>query len=263
MAEQFGAAVAEGYERWMVPMLFAPYARDVVERIGSRVPARILEVACGTGVVTRALAEALPSEIVATDLHPAMLERAQLIGTSRPVEWRQANALDLPFDEEFDLVVCQFGVMFFPDRVKGYAEMRRVLRPGGRLLLSTWDGLAENELATCIDETVAAMFPENPPTFFATIPHGYFDPAAIRADLEAAGFAAPSITKVAARSRADGAEHAARALCGGTPLRNEIEARDPSRLAEAIARSTERIALQFGNQAIDAKMQALIVDVDR
>ncbi|HEX7952510.1 MAG TPA: class I SAM-dependent methyltransferase, partial [Burkholderiales bacterium] len=146
----FAGSIPKLYDSHLVPLIFAPYASDLAERLRSRRISRLLEIAAGTGVVTRALAAALPDSaaIVATDLNQAMLDQAARVGTKRAVEWRQADAMQLPFeDASFDAVVCQFGVMFFPDKPKAFAEARRVLRPGGLFLFNVWDSIAENEFA--------------------------------------------------------------------------------------------------------------------
>src|SRR5690242_4575588 len=202
----FSGSIAELYEKHLVPLIFEPYAADLAERLRARRVSRVLEIAAGTGVVTRALARALPAStsIVATDLNQAMLDQAAAIGTARPVEWQQADALKLPFaDASFDALVCQFGVMFFPDKAKAFAEARRVLRPGGVFLFNAWDRIEENEFADVVTQALARVFPADPPRFMARTPHGYHDVAAIRRDLAAGGFrAAPTIDTLAARSRA-------------------------------------------------------------
>ena len=140
----FAGSVPEIYETYLVPLIFTQYAADVVARLKSRSVSKLLEIAAGTGAVTRAMASGLPASvsIVATDLSQGMLDQAAARGTSRPVEWRQADAMSLPFEDgSFDAVVCQFGVMFFPDRSKAYAEIRRVLKPGGVFIFNVWDRL--------------------------------------------------------------------------------------------------------------------------
>jgi ubiquinone/menaquinone biosynthesis C-methylase UbiE len=249
-----------------VPLIFEPYAADLKERIRSRKVARLLEVAAGTGVVTRALATILDRSvpIVATDLNQAMLDQAAAVGTARPVEWRQADAMALPFrDGEFDAVVCQFGVMFFPDKPKAFSEMRRVLQPGGVFIFNVWDRISENEFADTITTALASVFPEDPPRFLARTPHGYHDVGTIERDLAAAGFqSAPQIVTVAARSRAQSPRIPAIAYCQGTPLRGEIEARDASRLTEATDVAAKAIAERFGTGAVDGQIQAHVVIVD-
>jgi len=251
----------------MVPMLFEPYAQDIARRLAPRTLANVLEVAAGTGVVTRALASTLPQHvaIVATDLNQPMLDHAATLGTARPVEWRQADAMALPFDDEsFDAVVCQFGVMFLPDKAKAFAEMRRVLRRGGILVFNTWDRIEKNEFADTITNALETLFPNDPPRFMARVPHGYHDRAAIAHDLVGGGFRArPEVFTVPKRSRAESPRHAAIAICQGTPVRNEIEARDASRLEEATDVAAAAIARRFGRGAVDGKMQAHIVTVHR
>ena len=162
----FAGAIPRLYETHLVPLIFAPYAEDLAQRVAALRPARVLELAAGTGVVTRALAAALPPEVplVATDLNPAMLDEAASMGASRPVEWRQADALALPFEDgTFDAVVCQFGVMFFPGKARDFREARRVLRAGGTLVFNAWDRIEDNEFADAVTVALASMFPADPP----------------------------------------------------------------------------------------------------
>jgi len=259
----FAGSIPRVYETYLVPLLFEPYAADLVNRLVSRSPGRVLEVAAGTGVLTRALASVLPerASIVATDLNQPMLDQASARGTERPVEWRQADAMQLPFgDGTFDAVVCQFGAMFFPEKPKAFAEARRVLRPGGVFIFSVWDRLEENEFADVVTAALVSVFPEDPPRFLARTPHGYHERARIEEDLARGGFiAAPEIITVAARSRARSSRDPAIAFCQGTPLRGEIEARDASRLGEATAAAAQAMAERFGHGDVDGKMQAHVV----
>ena len=261
----FAGSIPKIYDTYLVPLIFQPYADDLARRVATRPPRRVLEIAAGTGVVTRALDTALPetSAIVATDLNQAMLDHAQAIGTRRRATWRQADAMQLPFrDAEFDAVVCQFGVMFFPDKPKAFAEARRVLAPDGLLLFNVWDRIEENEFAATVMDALAGVFPDDPPRFMARTPHGYHDQAAIARDLAQGGFRAPpDIVTVTARSRAESARVPAVAYCQGTPWRNEIEARSPSRLAEATDAAEQAIARRFGAGAVDGKIQAHVVSV--
>lgn len=255
------------YDALLVPLIFEPYAEDLARRLAERPISRLLEVAAGTGVVTRAVAATLPATvtIVATDLNPAMLDQAAARGTVRPVEWQQGDALQLPFDDgSFDAVVCQFGVMFFPDRPAAFAEARRVLKPGGLFLFNVWDRLEENEVPHVVTMALASMFPDDPPRFMARVPHGYHDPEMIRRDLSAGGFtASPSIEAVPARSRSSSARDAAIAFCQGTPLRNEIEARDASALERATMAAAQAITARFGSGPVDACIHAHVVTVRR
>lgn len=263
----FAGSIPKLYEEFLVPLIFAPYAEDIAKRLASRKPSRVLEIAAGTGAVTRCLAAMLPGDvaIVATDLNQPMLDMASAIGTSRPVEWQRADAMQLPFEaEQFDAVVCQFGVMFFPDRVKAFAEAHRVLRAGGVLLFNVWDRIEENEFACAVTTALESLFPENPPRFLARTPHGYGDPLTIGRDLQRGGFfSVPYFETVAARSTATSARIPALAYCQGTPLRNEIEARNPSLLGEATDLAAAAIAREFGPGAVDGKIQAHVVAVER
>jgi SAM-dependent methyltransferase len=262
----FTGSIPKLYEALLVPLIFEPYAVDLANRLAANPPSAVLEIAAGTGVVTRALASVLPgrTSILATDLKHTMLDEAAAIGTKRSVEWRQADAMQLPFaGGSFDAVVCQFGVMFFPDRSRAYAEVRRVLRPGGVFLFNAWDRIEENEFADTVTTALESVFPGDPPRFLARTPHGYHDHAAIRRDLANGGFAkAARIETVAARSRAASCRVPSIAYCQGTPLRNEIEARDASLLGRATDVAADAIAGRFGQGPVDGKIQAHVVAVE-
>jgi ubiquinone/menaquinone biosynthesis C-methylase UbiE len=265
MSDQvFAGSIPEIYDRLMVPLIFEPYAQDLAERL-SRIAARaVLEIATGTGVLTRAVAARLPADarIVATDLNQPMLDQAMTrqSGDGR-ISWRQADALALPFpDGSFDAVLCQFGAMFFPDKISGYREARRVLRPGGRYLFNVWDKISENEFADVVTDALATVFPEDPPRFMARTPHGYHDVDAIRAEVTAAGFSKVSIEGVTFSSKAASARDVAVAYCQGTPLRNEITTRDGSRLEAATNVVTDALARRFGSGAIEGRIGAYVID---
>lgn len=263
----FAGSIPQLYDTHLVPLIFEPYAADLANRLNSRSLSRVLEIAAGTGVATRALAAALSENvsIIATDLNQAMLDQASAVGTKRAVEWRQADAMQLPFqDGMFDAVVCQFGVMFFPDKPKAFSEIHRVLRPGGVFVFSVWDRIMENEFADVVTAALESTFPEDPPRFLARTPHGYHDRQTIERDLLASGFSAPPrIETIAARSRAVSPHIPALAYCQGTPLRNEIESLDASRLGEATDLAAEAIAERFGRGAVDCKIQAHVVTVEK
>ena len=263
----FTGGIPQAYDEYLVPLIFEQYAADLARRLRASAPARVLEVAAGTGVVTRALAAALPesSSVVATDLNQAMLDRAASVGTNRPVEWRCADAMALPFDDEsFDAVVCQFGVMFFPDKARAFSEARRVLRRGGAYVFNVWDRIEENEFADVVTRGLASLFPDNPPRFLARGPHGYFDKPAIERDLRLGGFSgSPGIETVSHRSRASSARIPAIGYCQGTPLRNEIEAIDAAMLDEATDVAERAVAERFGHRAVDGKIQAHVISVAR
>ena len=263
----FAGSIPQLYEQYLVPLIFEPYAADLAARVALRNPSSVLEIAAGTGVVTRRLASALapPVAILATDLNQAMLDQAASVGTSRPVEWRQADATQLPFaDESFDVVVCQFGVMFFPDKPKAFSEARRVLRPGGAFIFNLWDGIEQNEFAQVVTLALEPLFPLDPPRFLARVPHGFGDTALVARQLSDGGFARdPEVVVLAQRSRAASPDIPAIAYCQGTPLRSEIEARGPSRLLEATDAAAAAIRDRFGHGAVDGKIQAHIITVAR
>lgn len=258
----FAGSIPALYDRFMGPMLFRPYAADLARRVADLGSGRVLETAAGTGIVTEALIAALPSavEIVATDLNQAMVDFAAAKPGMTRARLRQADALALPFDDgTFDVVVCQFGVMFFPDRVAGYREAKRVLGSSGRFLFNAWDSLAHNPLPAQLTEAVASHFPEDPPRFFERTPHGYHDVDRIRADLAAAGFNDVSVETVTLPSRAASARDAATGFCQGTPIRGEIEARAPGGLQDATDAVTAAFVARHGSGAIEQPMQAHVV----
>ena len=263
----FSGSIAQLYEKCLVPLIFVQYARDMARRVAALRPQAVLEIAAGTGAVTREMARRLPADvsIVATDLNQPMIDHAMHIGTSRPVAWQQADAMSLPFDDaSFDVVVCQFGSMFFPDKAVAFAQARRVLRPGGTFLLSVWDRIEDNEFADCVTTAVAGMFPHDPPAFLARSPHGHYDDALLARALAGGGFTGANVfDTVAEQSPADSARTVAVAYCEGTPLRNEIEARDAARLGEATDTATAALVRRFGAGPISAKIQARVITAPR
>lgn len=262
----FAGPVPQVYDRLLVPLIFQPYAEDMAARVMALQPARILELAAGTGALTRAMAERLDgASIVATDLNQPMLDlaAARLPGDDRIV-WRQADALELPFaDESFDTATCQFGVMFFPDKPKSHREVWRVLRPGGRYLFNVWDAIASNDFAAVLLEALAEAFPADPPRFIERTPHGYHDVGTIELDVMAGGFPRPMIERVEKRAYAASAIDVATGFCQGTPIRGEIEARGGPGLTavtEAVARALER---RFGSGPIEGAVAAFVVSAQR
>ena len=261
--KSFAGSIPEIYDRLMVPLIFAPYAGDLAERIARVGPQDALETAAGTGVLTRAMASMLPPQtrIVATDLNQPMIDRGAARQPPRDlVTWQQADALSLPFeDQTFDVVACQFGAMFFPDKVAAYREARRVLKPHGHLFFNVWDKIAENEFAEVVTEALATVFPQDPPLFMARTPHGYHNVEQIGGELAAAGFANIHVETVGHMSRAPSPLEPAIAYCQGTPLRNEIQARDASLLEKATKACADAIARRFGNGPVAGRIQAHVI----
>jgi ubiquinone/menaquinone biosynthesis C-methylase UbiE len=259
----FAGSIPEIYDTYLVPLIFEAYACDLAGRVAEAAPAQVLETAAGTGVVTRALVPLLETCVryVATDLNQPMLDRAAT--RQKPDEriiWQQADALGLPFaDESFDAVCCQFGVMFFPDRIAGYREALRVLKSGGRFLFNVWDRIERNDFARVVTDAAAAMFPADPPRFLARTPHGYHDVEQIDAELRQAGFSAVEIVTLEKRSDARSARDPAIAYCQGTPLRSEIETRNGDALEAATDRAAEAIASEYGRGPVSGKIQAHVI----
>jgi len=259
----FAGSIPEIYDRFLVPLIFESYALDLAERLAKTDPRDVLETAAGTGVLTRAIASGLPgyARIVATDLNQPMLNHATVRQSQDGrIEWRQADAMSLPFEDQcFDVVGCQFGVMFFPDKVQGYKETRRVLKPGGHFFFNVWDRISENEFADIVTQALAELFPHDPPRFMARTPHGYHDVERIREELNFAGFTNISIEAVNDRSKAPSPRDAAIAYCQGTPLRNEIEARDASLLEGATKQAADAVAHRFGTGAVEGRIRAFVI----
>jgi len=270
----FAGSIPKFYDTLMVPLIFEAYALDMAELVAASSPGAVLETAAGSGVVTRALAPRLGAgaRYVVTDLNQPMLDYAATRqgdgadgngGSSTGsinIEWRQADALKLPFeDASFDVVCCQFGAMFFPDRTAGYAEARRVLRPGGRFVFNVWDRIEENAFADEVTNAMAELFPQDPPRFLARTPHGYHDVALIRQDLSRAGFTSIQIDTREKQSRSPAAREVATAYCQGTPLRNEIESRDANALQLATDRAAQAIASRHGEGPVAGKIQAHVI----
>jgi len=257
----FAGTLAEFYDRYLVPLNFAPYAEIVADRAKALLPRRVLETAAGTGVVTEALARILPSDvtITATDLNEPMIECGKLRPGMERVNWQQADALKLPFPAgAFDLIVCQFGVMFFPDKRASFNESFRVLIPGGTYLFVLWDDYANmsNSPVWIAAQIVGDMLRRDPHTLANP---GYFDEPTIRADLTAAGFRDVNIDRVARTARAASARDAAVITVQGSMLRTAIETADPSRLGEATKAVEQVMLTRFGEGPVEGEMKALIV----
>ena len=248
------------YHRYMGPLLFEPYAKHVAKRLVVLRPNRILETAAGTGIVTRAVNKAVPkAQIVATDINPAVVEFASQHLRSERVTFQRADAQHLPFeDESFDLILCIFGAMFFPDKVRANAEARRVLRAGGQYVLVTFDRLDRNPIPEAAGEAVASVFRENP-RYMERGPFSYTDAALVESDLRAAGFEDIKVETVQLASRVT-AQEAAQGIVLGSPFRAEIERLDPSALERALTAVTEALLPWDGK---DATMSAHIATATR
>jgi ubiquinone/menaquinone biosynthesis C-methylase UbiE len=263
----FAGAIPDVYDDYLVPLIFETYAVDLAKSVASFEPKSVLETAAGSGVVTRELAPLLSDDARywVTDLNQPMLDRAlRRQPADDRIEWRQADALNLPFEEEtFDVICCQFGVMFFPDKVAGYRSALRTLRDGGKFIFNVWDRIEENVFADSVTRTASAVFPADPPLFLARTPHGYHDVALIEAELDAAGFQKIEVHTIASESRAESPRVPAVAYCQGTPLRNELEARDPSKLEEVTDRATADLEKRYGTGPVSGKIQGHVIIATR
>ena len=258
---RFVGSIPAAYHRYLGPLFFQPYADDLAARVAARAPRDVLEVACGTGIVTATLAEALPrATIVATDLNDAMIDFARGVVPARPqLSWRQADACALPFgDAQFDDVVCQFGLMFVPDKALAVREARRVLRPGGWFHFSVWDALEANPSANATRDAVNGLFPDNPPTFYE-VPFGFHDRGVLRQLLTDAGFRDIVLDTVTLQAHAPSAHHAATGLVTGSPALTAIQERGVTDPAPVIATVAEAIAREGGTAPFQVAMQAIVV----
>jgi SAM-dependent methyltransferase len=252
-AEDMSAA----YDEHLVPTVFRPYAEDLAARVANHRPRVVLELAAGTGVLTMAMTALLSGvQITATDLNVAMVE----VGSANvpSARWQQADAMQLPFgDASVDLVACQFGVMFFPDRPAAYAEVARVLRPGGQFLFNCWGPLETHDVEATVIAALAECFPDDPPSFLARVPHGYHDADLVASDLTMAGLGGVHVETVELDCTARSAGDLARGYCRGTPLRPEIEARGQlESTTHAVETALER---RFGPGPVVGRMSALVV----
>ncbi len=258
----FTESVPENYDRYMGPMLFEPYAEDLVARLNVRDRMRVLEVACGTGIVTRHLRDALPlsTRLVATDLSEPMLAfaRRKFEGDSS-IEWQQADALALPFDDgSFDAIVCQFGLMFVPDKPAALREMHRVLAPGGQLLFNTWAELKQNDFCQIAQTTEMTFFETDPPKFY-DIPFSLYDARELQGWMEEAGFKDASVSRLELSSASPSADDAAKGLVQGTPLAIALKERnaDTAAITDAVANA---LRARFGDHRVRGRMCALICE---
>ena len=250
------------YHRGVGPFLFEPFARHTAERIRARAPKSVLETACCTGIVTRRLREAMSRDamLVASDPDERMLAVARrTVGTAASVGWSRANLCKLQFgDGDFDAVVCQFGLMFAADKLAAVREARRVLRPGGSFLITTWAPLDRNPIVGLAHRTLGAVFPEDPPQYLARAPFGQGDPDALADLLVAGGFRDVVVDVVETAAISQSARELAVGLIQGCPLVEEIKLRGEARLPEAVAAVAEAIGRQFGEAPVKARITALV-----
>ena len=257
----FSGDIPAHYDAGLGPMFFEPFALELADRVGRMRPRRILELACGTGRITKLLrtVAAPGASLTATDINPAMVRYARLLVNDPEIRWQEADATNLPFpDASYDCIVVGFGVMFYSDRGKAYAEANRVLRPGGTMLFTAWDAIAHNPMAGLAHETLAHFFPDNTPGFYS-VPFAYHDDHVIRNELRQAGFQeiAAEVRQLTGYQRS--AAHAATGLIRGTPAITAIEERDPDKVSPIMTHLEQRINDRFGAYSLEVPLQAWVV----
>jgi len=262
----FFGSIPENYDRYLGPVLFEPYAEDLVARLNIPDRASVLELACGTGILTRQLFEKRSPrlKIVATDLNESMLNYGRdKFGSETSVEWKQADATELPFaDQSFDAVACQFGLMFFPDKDQAMSEVYRVLQPGGAFLFNVWDAIEQNDLPHTAHEVIGKFFAGSPPDFYQ-VPFSFHEPETIRLLLSTAGFRDIQVATLPLSAIAASAGDVAKGLVHGNPIITAIRERDESSIPEIEAALTAAIAARYGVAPVRARMQALICTARR
>ena len=256
----FEGSIPENYDRYLGPAFFEPFAQDLAGRVSREKPAKVLEIACGTGIVTRRLRERLSPEvqIVATDLNPDMFAFAQRkFSANQNIEWQQADAVALPFpDRSFDAIVCQFGLMFVPDKQAAMHECHRVLGPGGVFLFNVWDAIEHNPLARIAHETIASFFDRDPPTFYE-VPFGFHDVDLIQELLAKAAFKSIESSLLTLPCRSPSAAEFAIGLVRGNPVVGAIEERGVN--VQDVERAvSQKIATNYGAAPVEGTMQACV-----
>jgi ubiquinone/menaquinone biosynthesis C-methylase UbiE len=263
---EFTGPIPLHYDRGMGPVMFADFAGDMARRVAAVNPMRVLEIAAGTGIVTRQLRDCLPSgaRLTATDLNQAMLDVARTkFQAMEQIEFQTADASALPFpDAAFDAVVCQFGVMFFPDKEKSYREVHRVLAPRGHYFFSVWDAHRHNPFARIAHKVIGGFFPIDPPQFYQ-VPYGYHRLDPIKEALNDARFTDIKVAVLSEERDIPDVASFARGMVFGNPVIEQIRARgdvDPAKIAEALAQAFHR---ELGSDPCRTPMQVITFEARR
>jgi ubiquinone/menaquinone biosynthesis C-methylase UbiE len=262
----FAGSIPQHYDQYLGPLLFEPYARDLISRLSFAAGDAVLELACGTGIVTRRIVESLPlgASLTATDLNEAMLAVAQRkVDSSEPVTWQTADACALPFgDDWFDTVVCQFGLMFFPDKPAALREVHRVLHPEGHFAFNVWDSLEQNPLGRIAHQVISRYFTSDPPSFYH-VPFGMHEVEPIVRMLKQAGFAEIVHTTQAFEAESVSALDAARGLVTGSPVIMAIQERATASANDIVKEVAAALAAEGGSAPLKLPMRAHIFTATR
>lgn len=258
---EFTGSIPEIYDKHLGPLLFEPFAEDLSERISNKNSESVLELACGTGRLTNYLFNKLHyAKIISTDINPDMISFAKKKVTGENIEWMHTDMQEIPFEDSiFDLVICQFGVMFVPDKIKAFKEINRVLKPGGTFLFNTWDKLETNKLAIFSNEFINTYFMDDPITFYH-IPFSYFTESDIKMEMNEGGFKNTSFTLVAKAGKSESAAHAAIGFVEGNPVSAFIKERDPKLISVIRDNLANALAEKFGNNPMTCSMNAIVVE---
>lgn len=256
----FSGSIAENYEKYRAPMFFTPTAKNMVSRLSENLSS-ILEIAAGTGQVTRLLKEKYPeARIVSSDINSDMLSVAKSIVGEKGIEWAIVNAEEIPFDANtFDSVVCQFGVMFIPDKQKSVNEVYRVLKPGGRFIFSTWDKIENQRIAGLANEIITSFFKDDPPQFFK-IPFSMSDPREMDTLMRNAGFKDISVKNVRLEGSSASAEDAAKGFTLGNPVYSAICERDESAVPEILKTMAGVFKKEFGASTLQIPLSEFVTE---
>ena len=257
---KFNGSIPQNYDDYLGPMFFEPYAQEVGKLIDASSVGSALEIACGTGRLTKHLRRALASDarLVASDLSTDMLSVAKKKLADDNIEWMIADAQGLPFEaNSFDLVVCYFGLMLVPDKSQAFREALRVLKKGGMLLMATWDKLEHNEASNVFRLTLKSLLGDTLPDSYK-LPFSLYDQGLITTMLNDAGFVNVHSEKVKKESIGETSEKATYGLINGGSLYNEIVKRDPALIGQITASVEEILSQRYGHAPMISPMSAII-----
>lgn len=256
----FTKTIAENYEKYFSPMFFTAPAKDIAGRLSIE-QGRVLELACGTGQLTRIIREKYPdADIIATDLNPGMISVAKTISSTEKIQWQTMDAQEIQFDDNsFDVVICQFGFMFFPDKQKAAAEGYRVLKPGGKFIFSTWDKIETQHITVIANDIIKSFFPSDPPMFF-NVPFSMSDPSVIESLMKNTGFRDVSVDNPRLEGQSSSADDAAKGFTIGNPMYLAICERDESLLQEIQAAVKQAFIDEFGSGPISVPLSLFVTE---